>query len=277
MDKMLRMITDSTINELLNQEVIMPSQYYKTFDKHSKNNDMYIYDEDFEKEISVLIDKEFDKINHYMSQTVDSVDELDTITTEAQDAIDKKDTQQLMKVNGQVKKLKSQLESLQNEIFKDELTKLYNRKYLHHKLLDTNGKFKSNGLIVLIDINNFRKINEKYGQLIGDNVLIYTMNFILKKLDKENIKTTTIRYAGDKFLFFFNAENEKKIAQLFKNIRFDLLNSTVKSKSGHIITISFGFGTSAFSPKNEFQSLLMSLDDLVKEDKFALLNNQLKK
>lgn len=276
MDKVLKMITDSTINELLNQNIIMPSQYYKTFDKHSKNNNMYIYDDEFEKQLSEMIDKEFEKINQYMSQTVDGVDALDTITQDAQNAIINKDAAGLMKANEQVKKLKTQIESLQNEIFKDELTKLYNRKYLFHKLLDEKGSFQKEGYAVLIDINNFRKINQKYGQIIADNVLIYTVNFILKKLSNENIKSTAIRYAGDKFIFLFKKEYAKKINDLFKNIRLDLVNSTVKSKSGHIISISFCFGGITYKPKDNLQTFLLELDDLIQQDRFNLLNNSKK-
>ncbi len=273
MDKILKEITDSTLNELLNQHIIMPSQYYKTFDKHSKDRDMYIYDEEFEHSLTDIIDKEFERINQYMSQTVESVDDLNNITNSAQEAIINKDAQQLMKVNQQVKKLKNTIESLQNEIFKDDLTKLYNRKYLIHKMVNEESKFKNDGFVVLIDINNFRKINQKYGELIADNVLIYSINYILKKLAKEDIETKCIRYAGDKFLFFFKKEKQQQLTELFDNIRLGLLNSTVKSKSGHIITISFSYGSTLYGTSDNLQNVLLILDDLVKEDKFLLLEN----
>ncbi|MEA1915635.1 MAG: GGDEF domain-containing protein [Campylobacterota bacterium] len=272
MNKKLKNITDSTINQLLNQDIIMPSQYYTTFDKNAKDIDMYIHDDEFEKEISVVLEGEFEKISQYMNQTIHNINELSDATNSAESAIQNRDIEQLMKVNSHVQKLKKNIESLENEIYKDSLTKLYNRKYLNMKFLNENDTFNKKGIMVLVDINNFSKIIKKYGQLIGDNILRYAVSFIQKRLQKESIKCTFIHYSGDKFILFFKDQSQNSLNTLFDNIRFELLSKTLKSKSGHIISISFSYAVSSYLKNDKFYPTLLNADDIIKEDKFNLKN-----
>lgn len=102
----------------------------------------------------------------------------------------------------------------ENEIFIDELTKVFNRKYLSkavEKLIAQKGCF------ILIDIDYFKHINDKHGHPIGDMVLI---NFA--KILKENLRKndTIIRVGGEEFLIILdnvkNTETAKKIAYHIK-------------------------------------------------------------
>ncbi len=270
MNKKLKQITDTTINQLLNQDIIMPSVYYTTFDKNAKDKEMYIHDENFEKEITEVIEKEFEKINDYMNGTIENIDELETVTNNVQNAINNKDLKELMKANQHIKKLKNNILSLQNEIYTDELTKQYNRKFLNMKFLNKNDTFTKKGTMVLIDINNFAKIIKKYGQLIGDNVIKFTVSFLQKKLEKENLSYTFIHYSGDKFIIFFKNSQVEELNSLFNNIRLELINKTIKSKSGHIINIIFSYAILNYHKDDKFYPLLLTADDMIKEDRFKL-------
>jgi len=270
MNKKLKDITDNTINQLLNQDIIMPSQYYTTFDKNAKDKHMYIHDEEFEHEINDVIEKEFKKINEYMNDTIENIDNLENVTNNVENAIKNKDLKELMKANQHIKKLKENIVSLQNEIYTDELTKQYNRKYLNMKFLNKNDTFKKKGTMVLVDINNFSKIIKKYGQLIADNVIKFTVAFIQKRLDKEGISHTFIHYSGDKFIIFFKNPNKDELNSLFNNIRLELINKTIKSKSGHIINIIFSYAVLQYNKDDKFYPLLLTADDMIKEDRFKL-------
>jgi diguanylate cyclase (GGDEF)-like protein len=270
MNKKLKDITDITINQLLNQDIIMPSQYYTTFDTNAKDKHMYIHDEEFEKEINEVIQEEFKKINDYMNHTIKNIDDLESVTSNVENAIKNKDLKELMKANQHIKKLKENIISLQNEIYTDDLTKKYNRKYLNMKFLNSDDRFSKKGTMVLIDINNFEKIIKKYGQLIGDNVIRFTVSFIEKKLEKEISSYSFIHYSRDKFIIFFKNHTEDELKSLFNNIRLELLNKTVKSKSGHIINIIFSFAVLQYQKNDKFYPLLLNADDMIKEDRFKL-------
>jgi diguanylate cyclase (GGDEF)-like protein len=82
----------------------------------------------------------------------------------------------------------------------DQLTKLYNRRFLidslevHINLVHRNkGKFT----ILIIDINNFKTLNDLYGHIEGDKVLKYIGNLLINSSRNYDICG---RYGGDEFL-----------------------------------------------------------------------------
>ena len=85
---------------------------------------------------------------------------------------------------------------LENNI--DFLTKLYNRKYVQKYVTSFEGK---NGLsaMVIIDLDNFKKINDNFGHMVGDMILIDVAD-ILRDCFK-NVNCIS-RLGGDEFLIF---------------------------------------------------------------------------
>lgn len=85
-------------------------------------------------------------------------------------------------------------------IFEDELTGLYNRRfllnYLKHKV---SWDFPETELISLLmmDLDYFKEINDTYGHSVGDKVLIWIAN-VARKVSED--KGMVIRYGGDEFM-----------------------------------------------------------------------------
>ena len=85
---------------------------------------------------------------------------------------------------------------LEDAAYIDTLTGIGNRRYLHEK---AEGFFsdKQSGVIVLIDIDNFKQVNDKYGHDIGDNVL---KNLSKKVSDYIRQDDIFARYGGEEFI-----------------------------------------------------------------------------
>lgn len=99
--------------------------------------------------------------------------------------------------------LSSMIMSLQNiQMFQDKLTGLYNRCYLdniQNKFgLGSQRKF----CIIMLDLNGFKEINDRFGHYTGDVALI-EMSAILKRV--AGYKGIAIRYAGDEFIIIINS------------------------------------------------------------------------
>ncbi len=91
--------------------------------------------------------------------------------------------------------------------FKDQLTNLYNRRYLEEYLSNLMREVKRGNkffLIAIIDIDHFKKINDLYGHNTGDKFLIWFADLL-----KINLRDTDIisRYGGDEFIIIFNSTN----------------------------------------------------------------------
>lgn len=84
----------------------------------------------------------------------------------------------------------------------DQLTGIYNRRYLYHQLEFIHGAVKSNQFLdayslLMIDINHFKKINDNYGHPVGDEVLVALGNILKSSCRKNDFPT---RFGGDEFI-----------------------------------------------------------------------------
>ncbi|WP_277584462.1 GGDEF domain-containing protein [Psychrobacillus antarcticus] len=105
--------------------------------------------------------------------------------------------------------------------YHDVLTDLHNRAYfvtqLRKKLVEISKSPISESVFVLIDLNNFKSINDSFGHQIGDQVLHHTAS-ILKQSVSEN--ALVARLGGDEFVLFLQDFNSReKISEWLYHLR----------------------------------------------------------
>ena len=160
------------------------------------------------------------------------------------------------------------IRQLNEQIIKDELTGIYNRRYIDERLpVDINNStYLGEPLSVIIaDIDFFKRVNDDYGHVIGDKVLKE-----FAKLLKDSIRKSTDwigRYGGEEFLIVLNNSNTEEaykraeeLRKLVEDTEFCFENLTIK------ITASFG----AYSLNNtrlDSESLISNADKNLYEAK----------
>ncbi len=89
-------------------------------------------------------------------------------------------------------------EELENMVVTDHLTKLYSRNYLDTKVHESLDEDQQ-GTFLLIDIDNFKGVNDKYGHQVGDEILIQVADII-----KSNIRESDIgaRWGGEELAVY---------------------------------------------------------------------------
>ncbi|MGR3765761.1 diguanylate cyclase [Rossellomorea sp. NS-SX7] len=95
---------------------------------------------------------------------------------------------------------KRQIEEL---VLIDELTHVYNRKYLaqgYDQVKSIWNRRKEPSSIAVLDIDHFKKVNDRFGHLAGDNVLAEFGAFLKKNV---RVQDTVIRYGGEEFVIIF--------------------------------------------------------------------------
>ena len=139
-------------------------------------------------------------------------------------------------------------------IYLDPLTEVNNRSYLD--LLKTKLKrIRGCVSILMVDIDNFKNVNDNYGHTIGDKVL----KRIAQTLRK-NIKITdeVIRYGGEEFLIIAyrcGLEDGKKLGE---RLRKKIEKIKFKDIPGLRITVSIGI--TFYEPKKEFLEAVEEAD-----------------
>jgi diguanylate cyclase (GGDEF)-like protein len=145
----------------------------------------------------------------------------------------------------------------------DELTGIYNRRWFVDIAEHQHAKAHRYGetfSVALLDVDDFKKINDAYGHLIGDKALMQ-----VAKICKENIRLPDIcaRYGGDEFIFLFPSTGKENARMCLERISGEISNNPIQH-DGYIINILVSIGIAEFSNKS------LILNDVLREADMAL-------
>lgn len=150
-------------------------------------------------------------------------------------------------------------EMLKDRAERDVLTKLFNKRAARHKitsLMALEGGLGSSAMLI-IDVDNFKMVNDRYGHLFGDAVLGELASRIASQFRERDIVS---RIGGDEFMVFMPDIPEREIV---KERAERLLESfhTMLKESLKDVPLSCSIGI-AYAPEdgNDFQSLFKSSD-----------------
>lgn len=146
--------------------------------------------------------------------------------------------------------------ALQNDtLFRDRLTKLYNRMFLDllKNVMEKASKNK-NFTAMMLDLNGFKLINDEFGHHVGDLALIKTGDLLREAVGSYG---AVIRFAGDEFIVIINTQNDNIIDRIVKNIDLVFDNFNKSNETEYKLYISLGY--SKVDLKNS------SIDDIMKD------------
>ena len=147
--------------------------------------------------------------------------------------------------------LENKNKKLYEETIKDPLTGLFNRRYLQlisEQEFARAARFKHNLSLIMLDIDDFKNVNDRYGHYAGDNVLRNIASII-----KQNIRSIDIpiRYGGEEFLIILPSTNKESAYMIAERIRQAVNKMKVHFDKNEIgCTISGGVSSTEDIPKN---------------------------
>lgn len=149
----------------------------------------------------------------------------------------------------------------------DPLTGLFNRNYFS-QILDLEKKrserYKCPIGFLMIDVDNFKNVNDTYGHQVGDRVLSSVAATLLEALRKSDI---AIRYGGDEFLVILT-ETADEINLIEERVKEKIRNNKVLAGiTGHTITISVGSAHWSPDGKKSISDVLSEADKKMYKDK----------
>ena len=158
------------------------------------------------------------------------------------------------------------LASLQNEmIYHDQLTGLFNRSYLMYLLEKNIAVPKLNITGIMIDLNGFKHINDKFGHAVGDDALVMSSRILKSAVNNVGC---VIRYAGDEFIVLLNTQDDVAVEKCIAKLRnsFDKFNEETSKP----YTLSISLGSHKFDTKKEsVDTFINVIDARMYEDKKA--------
>lgn len=150
-------------------------------------------------------------------------------------------------------------EELDYESTHDPLTKVFNRRYFNQFIQQ---KLVQGGeaLLLLIDIDHFKKVNDTYGHHAGDQVLEIVSKRLAGRLrDNDRI----IRWGGEEFLIFIEKPADiKNAAALVQRLLSEVASTPVQLAHTQLtVTISAGFALTTLSNIQALEGTLKQIDE----------------
>ena len=146
-------------------------------------------------------------------------------------------------------------------IYNDELTNLFNRRYLKEVIPGYLTQAEKEGFLIacyMIDLDNFKGINDTYGHNIGDEALIHFSNILSENVKGEGI---AIRYAGDEFILIVSKAEKQKAQEIGSNIQQNIKELPLKFDSNEL-TLGCSIGISIFPQDGkEWETLFKKADE----------------
>ncbi|WP_456480342.1 GGDEF domain-containing protein [Nautilia sp.] len=145
------------------------------------------------------------------------------------------------RIKAYINLLNSEIEEYSAKAYQDVLTKTLNRNFLEEKADELFIKFELSKKpvgIIMLDIDNFKKVNDTYGHDVGDMVLIKLAETIKTDIRKEDL---FIRYGGEEFLIILPNSNIENTYIVAEKIRKHIEDITLEIGHKHLkFTISLG-------------------------------------
>lgn len=236
-------ITNNIKEKIKPLSIVLPSHYAKLYVEEAN-----AFEINLDPEELLNSDMLSEKVVHHVIT-------LASCTQKAIEAIELEDKKALVTILLETKALRNEIDELRKIVYEDSLTKAYNRKWFQdHYLYKESNTLNQDGILVMIDLNKFKKVNDTYGHIIGDKVLSH----IAKKF--KNLGENIIRYGGDEFLIVLESSASiEKFKINIENILLKLQTTSFQVAHGSF-KISFSYGYSSFKKGSALENCLDEAD-----------------
>jgi diguanylate cyclase (GGDEF)-like protein len=162
------------------------------------------------------------------------------------------------------KKMEERLRSLS---ITDDLTGLYNRRGFltfadHH--IKAAERRKEQSLLILIDLDGLKQINDAFGHNIGDQALIDTATVIKQTFRNSDV---TARVSGDEFVALTTDADGKGAESIKKRLYENVDAHNAKGMRPYKLSMSLGIAAHNPSTSGSIDRLLLKADELMYAEK----------
>jgi len=147
-----------------------------------------------------------------------------------------------------------------NNANRDFLTGLYNRRYFYdhiNSLTDKANDSFTDLYIAMVDIDNFKSINDTYGHDEGDKAII-SLSEILRTNTKQ--QDLVARFGGEEFCLAILCRDEATALEIFERIRQGVENFSFTTKDNQEIRFTISIGVTKYSESDSIDDVINQAD-----------------
>ena len=231
---------------IMKELAVMIDKLDRVTDQHTEQLDNHLLNlKDYDK-ISDLAQLK-KEITEELSRVLNNNNKIHSNITEAQEA---------------VKRLQSKMEEVADMATIDELTGLYNRRALFGRLTEEHSRAERYGQgfsLLLIDIDDFKNVNDEHGHQVGDGILRGFGAFLRHNLRDSDFPA---RFGGEEFICLLPSTDIDQAVQAANKICQLLTKSTLSSKKIDVtLRITVSIGVAAWTSGDDIDNLIKRADD----------------
>jgi len=165
-----------------------------------------------------------------------------------------------------ISQLKMERDKLEELAYKDALTGLHNRRFFMEEMkhiLETTKRYREPLSVMMLDVDNFKRINDEYGHDVGDLILKQLADVIVRCVRSSDIAA---RLGGEEFVVALPKTNLDSALTVADRIRQEFKKSKVKL-NGEEVGTTVSVGIASFEEGYDLERLLKEADEALYEAK----------
>ena len=182
------------------------------------------------------------------------------------------DASGLQTLKGQVEVLRNELEQAQEESRRDGLTGIYNRRafdWFLKSLLDGQGRRRNKFAVMMLDLDDFKGVNDTFGHPLGDRVLMALVHTCQDVIRSEDFFA---RIGGDEFALVFPGASARiaarKGAEICESLNRQLFTTEETDEEPAVsLTLSISVGVTERQKDDDLTALLRRVDEALYQAK----------
>ena len=159
-----------------------------------------------------------------------------------------------------INRLEIELQQIGEKVHEDHLTGVLNRRGLDQAFGRETARSVRHRIplcYALLDIDNFKQLNDAYGHTVGDDALVYLVDAVKETTRPEDIVS---RYGGEEFVILLPKTTLDEAVQILSRIRRNLTKKFFLHENKRLL-ITFSAGVAQFQPGETPESIFKRADE----------------
>lgn len=160
-----------------------------------------------------------------------------------------------LSISVKMKKINWMTKQLRHALDHDNLTGVMTRERFYQAL----DELALPGIVMLVDIDNFKSVNDTHGHFVGDVALVQVASLLQSNVRRNDL---VCRYGGEEFILFFPATDRSSAIGIAERVRKQIANTPVIC--GDVtLNVTISMGVSNLGQDEEFDRALRRADTMM--------------
>lgn len=160
------------------------------------------------------------------------------------------------RVNNSIEALEN-IQIITNQAQRDFLTGLYNRRYFFESMQNYMQRGDESFVVAMVDIDNFKNINDTYGHDTGDKVIVALSQILLSGTSHHDL---VARFGGEEFCVVLKNTTSENALNILDRLRAEVEANKIYTENQEIISCTISIGAAKYEEDESLEDVINQAD-----------------